>query len=191
MGSLFSSQGWTHIPCMGRWTLNNWTTKEVSWTALTFLWICYQIWLVICLLCNLKDYYQTQYMSLAECHPQTSPGGSISDLTLSMINCAIYLIIDSAVLTMVSTSISHWLLLSVDQFLHVFIDFLVLTILLSSISCIFWKIREYGYKRIGTWIYEYGNIHRSPGQISLYFIIWNWPLFQFGLCVCVNYGLFF
>lgn len=145
MGSLFSSQGWTHIPCMGRWTLNNWTTKEVSWTAITFLWICCQIWLPICLLCNLKDYYQTQYMSLAECHPQMSPGGSISDLTVSIINCAIYLIIDSAVLTMVSTSISHWLLLSVDQFLHVFTDFLVLTILLSSISCIFWKIHEYGY----------------------------------------------
>lgn len=59
VGSLFSSQGWTHIPSMGRWTLNNWTTKEVSWIAVTFLWICYQIWLLICLLCNLKDCYQT------------------------------------------------------------------------------------------------------------------------------------
>ena len=49
----------------------------------------------------------------------------------------------------------------------------------------------YFLKDTWIWIYEYGNIHTSPGQISLYFIIWNWSLFQFGLCVCVNYGLFF
>lgn len=125
------------------------------------------------------------YMSLAECHPQMSLGGSISDLTVSIINRVIYLIIDSAGLTMVSTSISHRLLLSVGQSLHVSIDFLVLTILLSSISCIFWNICEYRYKRIGIYGYMSMIIFIQVLVKFLSFLLSETGVyFNLGFCVC-------
>ena len=49
----------------------------------------------------------------------------------------------------------------------------------------------YFLKDMWIWIYEDGNIHTGPGQISLFFIIWNWSLFQSDFCVCENCGLFF
>ena len=32
------TRGWTHISCIGRWSLNHWTTREVPWTLFFIAW---------------------------------------------------------------------------------------------------------------------------------------------------------
>ena len=36
------TRDWTHVPCIGRWTLNQWTTREVIWMV---LYTFYPSWL--------------------------------------------------------------------------------------------------------------------------------------------------
>ena len=36
------TRGWTHDPCIGRWSLNHWTTREVP-GIFFFLWLCFSL----------------------------------------------------------------------------------------------------------------------------------------------------